>query len=163
MTIVWLLDVDGVINARRPGWGAAPRTGLAYADGMCYRIRWAPELVSRIRAISDHGVNVRWCTTWVNEISQIENLVKLPQFGRTFMLPDDRTSIPHAKLATALDVVRHGHRLIWTDDDAIPSDGPAHDELVRDGRALLLSPSASRGLQPDHISLIEDFIHLEKR
>ncbi|WP_146099553.1 hypothetical protein [Kineococcus xinjiangensis] len=39
---VWLLDVDGVLNASRPGWSAPPRIRSAYSGGFEYRIRWAP-------------------------------------------------------------------------------------------------------------------------
>jgi len=52
---VWLLDVDGVINVARPGWGAAPRSGNAYSAGQAYRMRWAPALVERIRALHRAG------------------------------------------------------------------------------------------------------------
>jgi hypothetical protein len=46
---VWLLDVDGVVNVARPGWGAAPRSGNAYSGATAYRMRWAPTLIERIR------------------------------------------------------------------------------------------------------------------
>src|SRR5690348_3934124 len=42
---VWLLDVDGVLNANRPGWGGPPRGGNAQSGGDLFRIRWAPALV----------------------------------------------------------------------------------------------------------------------
>jgi hypothetical protein len=41
---VWLLDVDGVINATRPGWGSPPRRASVYADGGDWPMRWAPAL-----------------------------------------------------------------------------------------------------------------------
>lgn len=45
---VWLLDVDGVINANRPGWGAPPRSSRVWSDTdrMSYLIRWAPALLA---------------------------------------------------------------------------------------------------------------------
>src|SRR5262249_22069995 len=70
---VWLLDVDGVINAGSPGWGGAPRTGNAYSSGMEFRIRWAPPLVARIRALHDRGAaEIRWCSTWCCDADQLE-------------------------------------------------------------------------------------------
>ncbi len=62
---VWLLDVDGVINVPRPGWNAAPRSGNACSAGTAFRIRWAPALLDRIRALHHTGsVEIRWCSTW---------------------------------------------------------------------------------------------------
>ncbi|GGL41836.1 hypothetical protein GCM10014719_48880 [Planomonospora parontospora subsp. antibiotica] len=61
---VWLLDVDGVINVARPGWGDAPRSGTAYSGGGAYRMRWAPALIDRIRALHRAGgVEIRWCSS----------------------------------------------------------------------------------------------------
>ena len=36
---VWLLDVDGVINATRPGWHAAPRRSMVHSAQDCGRRR----------------------------------------------------------------------------------------------------------------------------
>jgi hypothetical protein len=59
---VWLLDVDGVLNAARPGWGEAPRSGTAYSAGQPFSLRWAPALVARIRELHGRGVvEIRWC------------------------------------------------------------------------------------------------------
>ncbi len=49
---LWLLDNDGVLNANRPGWGAAPRYGMAYFRGAGWKQCWAPTLMSRIRVLS---------------------------------------------------------------------------------------------------------------
>lgn len=47
---VWLLDVDGVINATRPGWGSPPRQASVYADGDDWPMRWAPALIDAARS-----------------------------------------------------------------------------------------------------------------
>ncbi|KUL32677.1 hypothetical protein [Actinoplanes awajinensis] len=49
---VWLLDVDGVLNANRPGWSAAPRRGMAYAGGTGFLMRWAPARLGRTLLIA---------------------------------------------------------------------------------------------------------------
>ncbi len=41
MTPLWLLDVDGVINATRPGWHAAPYNAKVAG----FTIRGAPVMV----------------------------------------------------------------------------------------------------------------------
>jgi hypothetical protein len=153
---VWLLDVDGVVNAARPGWGAAPATGTAYSDGLPYRMRWAPPLITRIRALPATVV-IRWCSTWCADAEQVERLVGLPHLGRAWNYPVTSAEAPAVKLAAARQVLAQGHRLIWTDDDAVPPRGPVRDELTSGGRALLIAPKAKRGLQPEHLDTIESF------
>jgi hypothetical protein len=159
---VWLLDVDGVINTIKPGWGAAPRKSLVWsgADNTSYVLRWSPLLVDRIRALHDGGrVEVRWCTTWCPEAERLESLWRLPTLARAL----DADPMPRGpqcwplKLAAARQVLAEGRRLIWTDDEALPAPGPERDELTTDGRALLIAPRANRGLQPADLHLIEKF------
>ncbi|GAB1641322.1 hypothetical protein [Krasilnikovia sp. MM14-A1259] len=156
-TTVWLLDLDGVINATRPGWAAAPRTGTAYSAGLPYRLRWAPALVARIRAVHQL-VTIRWCSTWCADADQVERLLGLPRLERAWIDPISTATAPAAKLAAASTVLDQGHRLIWTDDDAVPTGGPVHDELTGTGRALLIAPLPNRGLQPEHLDTIDAFI-----
>lgn len=158
MAIIWLLDVDGVINASRPGWGASPRSGTAHSGGYSFRIRWAPELILRIRDVRERGVDVRWCTTWCTDADQIERLTGLPPLTRCWTDPINGHEASEAKRAAARAAVATGDRLIWTDDAITPTDGPLYDELTRDGRALLIAPKASRGLQPSDLFEIRTFV-----
>jgi hypothetical protein len=156
---VWLLDVDGVLNAARPGWGAAPRSGTAYSDGQLFRLRWAPRLVTRIRGLHNGGlVEICWCSTWCSDADQVEGLLGLPRLGRAWQHPIGAAAAPAAKLAATRAALDQGRRLIWTDDDAIPASGPLRDELTATGRALLIAPRPNRGLQPAHLDAIEAFL-----
>lgn len=161
-TPVWLLDVDGVVNANRPGWGGPPRRSLVWADSdrTSYLIRWAPALIDRIRALHDGGaVELRWCTTWCPDAARLEQLWRLPPLIRAFTadpMPRGAACWP-LKLAAARAVLAQGRRLVWTDDDALPPPGPARDELTAGGRALLIAPRANRGLQPADLDRIESF------
>jgi hypothetical protein len=159
---VWLLDVDGVINAIKPGWGAAPSRALVWsaADQTSYLLRWAPTLVDRIRALVLTGkAEVRWCTTWCPEAERLEALWHLPELDRSL----DADPMPRGpqcwplKQEAARAVLAAGHRLIWTDDEALPPEGPERDDLTANGRALLIAPRAARGLQPADLDLIEKF------
>jgi hypothetical protein len=155
---VWLLDVDGVINAGSPGWGGAPRTGNAYSAGFEFRIRWAPPLIARIRALHDRdAVEIRWCSTWCSDADQLERLFALPRFDRCWTEDINGAVAAAAKLAAARQVLADGRRLIWTDDSEVPTSGPVYDELMREGRTLLIAPSPRNGLQPAHLDAIDDF------
>jgi hypothetical protein len=159
MTPVWLLDVDGVLNVARPGWHALPRRGFAHAQGLNWPMRWSAKLVERIRAAHTSGlVEVRWCTTWCPYAGQLERLFGLPALARALAgepIPGGPVS-DAMKLAAAYEVLDTGRDLVWTDDTAIPEEGPDRAALVHRG-ALLIRPSARRGLQPVHIDRIEAF------
>lgn len=161
---VWLLDVDGVLNAARPGWGDEVQQGQAFVDGAGYRLRWAPQLVRRITGLVYGGaVEVRWATTWVDHIVQVERLFRLPPLATAFQDLDPYDDPEHTcrvKLEAALAVVEgEGRPLIWTDDDAIPRSGPQRRRLREAGvPVLLLSPSSRHGLQPEDLEEIDDFV-----
>ncbi|MEU4219932.1 HAD domain-containing protein [Actinoplanes sp. NPDC026623] len=159
---VWLLDVDGVLNTVRPGWGGPPRRSLVWssADNTSYPMRWAPALIDRIRALQAAGkVEIRWCTTWCPEAERLERLWSLPELARSL----DADPMPRGsdcwplKQRAALAVLAEGRRLIWTDDEALPPPGPQRDELSAHGRALLIAPRSARGLQPADLDLIGKF------
>ncbi len=160
---MWLLDVDGVINATRPGWSAAPRRGMAYCLGDGYQMRWAPGLVRRIREVAAGGdVTVRWCTTWCAEAEQLERLFGLPPLERAWREPISAGAAPTAKLVAARAVLAGGQRLVWTDDDALPGDSAVREALTAGGRALLIAPRPNRGLQPEHVEAIASFLAAER-
>ncbi|MER7132672.1 hypothetical protein [Streptosporangium saharense] len=149
---MWLLDVDGVTNASRPGWGRAPRSGTAY------RMRRAPAPLDRIRAPHRaDSVEIRRCSTWRAEIEQVERLLALPGLARAWSRSPVRRRRRDGQLAAARDVLTRGRRLIWTDDVEVPTSGPVDDELTRGGRALPIAPSPGRGLQSEHLDVIEAF------
>lgn len=160
---VWLLDVDGVLNATDPGWDGPHRQGNAVANGMTFRLRWAPGLVARIARLHRSGsVEVRWATTWVDEIEQVERLLRLPRFPTAFTGLGAAPSVkaPSLKWAAALEVVEGERRpLLWTDDDAITSWEAGIRRLGATGLpVMLVAPDPHTGLQPDHLAAIEDFL-----
>jgi len=159
---VWLLDVDGVLNAADPGWDGEPRQGRAVAYGVSYRVRWAPDLVGRIRQVHRSGtVEIRWATTWVDEIGEIERLLGLPRFPLAFsgLGTAPAVAAPGVKWRAALDVVEVERRpLVWT-DDAIPSLGRQLRRLGAGGLpVMLVAPDPFTGLQPEHLDAIEAFL-----
>ena len=159
---LWLLDVDGVLNANRPGWGAAPRYRMAYIRGEGWRIRWAPKLMARIRQLAT-DVEIQWATTWIGATAQLETMFELPHFASAYSAPAPRyagfgPSHASLKLDAAARALTEGRRLIWTDDDAIPPPWLAREDLG--ARALFIAPKPNRGLQPAHLDAIEEFARL---
>lgn len=157
---VWLLDVDGVLNANKPGWGAAPRkTNVA---GLT--IRWAPALVTRIYNLNHAGtVDIRWCTTWCGYPDQLGTLGRLLHLDLASAFGDRPMSKTWAdlKVEAALQVLAEGRPLIWTDDDEVDAGRLLFPELAAaeaDGGALLISPRSNRGLQPEDLDRIEAFL-----
>ncbi len=161
---MWLLDVDGVLNAARPGWGEAADQGPAFVGGIAYTLRWAPPLIQRIGSVLRSGaVEGRWATTWVDNIMQVERLLRLPPMQTAFRdleCPEDARRTSELKLCAAFNVVEHERRpLIWTDDDAIPLGGPDRERLLAAGvPVLLLAPGSAHGLQPEDLADIDDFL-----
>ena len=159
---VWLLDVDGVLNASRPGWGKPPVTRVAYADGLGYKIRFAVGLCTWLRRLHAGGrVDIRWATTWVDEIDQIEKAMRLPSWPCAFSLKAPEADGDVEKYRAAIRVVEVERRpLIWTDDAAIPADGSlAYARLTAPGVPLHIArPQLNRGLQPADLVAIEAFL-----
>lgn len=153
--VTWLLDVDGVINATKAGWSAKPYSGTAYCEGRGWRMRWAPQLISRIRKIHAEGsVSIVWATSWCGYTDQLEQLFKLPPLlsaASTRMEGSD-------KYKAALAVVESGEKLIWTDDEFTPEFGPWYDELTKYNSSLLIRPSPRRGLRSTDLDRIDQFI-----
>lgn len=158
---VWLLDVDGVINASRPAWGVQPASRVVAGIGGDFKIRWARELATRIVRLHRSGVvEVRWCTSWCPVADRLEMLFGFPSFERMLTLEDTKTvpALTAAKQREALRVVSSGRSLVWTDDEAIPRSGPVFDALAASGvSAHLVIPKPRRGLTPADLRGIEEF------
>lgn len=155
--VVLLLDVDGVVNATHPLWEAETATGRVPVQDQTFTLTWAPALVDVIRQYANSGcVDVRWCTTWCEEATQLEYLWQLPHLARAWQHnPDDITA---AKAQAAWDVIDSGRRLIWADDSVTPTHGGMFDELTAGHRALLLRPQFTVGLTPADVDAMDAFI-----
>lgn len=159
---VWLLDIDGVVNASRPGWGGPPRQAFVRALGIDFRITWAPALVAEItRLHASDRVQVRLASTWNGHADALGKALRwsLPLAFDPRGAALTPAAAAAAKLAAALDVVAAGIRLIWTDDEAIPTEGHAL-ETLRAAGALLIAPRPRRGLQPKDITAIKAYLGL---
>ncbi|WP_433795816.1 HAD domain-containing protein [Actinoplanes sp. CA-252034] len=162
MKPVWLLDVDGVINAFRAGWWhSRPHLVQVWsrADAYDYRIRYEPRLVSAVRAVHDEGLaEVVWCTTWCSDADAIEEAFGLPVLPRAFTEPVKGMEACAAKIDAARRVVEAGRPLVWTDDVEVGHHADECAAWAADGRALTIAPDESRGLRPGHVRRIRAYL-----
>ena len=160
---VWLLDVDGVINANKPGWGGPPRRATACSEGTGFVPRWAPALLDRIRTLDRTGmVDIRWSTTWCTDTDELHRLFRIGPFQPAFRDRPANKTWAELKVEAALQILDDGRRLIWTDDAEVDVARRLYPQLAEAeaeacGRALLIAPKPNRGLQPEHMDQIEAF------
>ena len=153
---MWLLDVDGVLNAVTdvdpPTW---PRWELSQARA--FPIRWSPDVLDRITALVDAGaVEVRWLTTWSGAITQLPFTAGhgWPLAGEADL---EDPEVRWWKLAVARQTHQPGRRMVWTDDDiaVVPAARAWADAAPE---VLALSPDPAVGLTPADLDRIEDFL-----
>jgi hypothetical protein len=159
---VWLLDVDGVLNAFRAGWWhTRPRLVQVWSttDAYDYRIRYEPRLVDAVRAVHEEGLaEVTWCTTWCSDADAIEDALGLPELPRAFTAPVKGAEACAAKIAAARRVVTSGRPLVWTDDVEVEHHADECAAWAQAGKALTIAPDESRGLRPGHVRRIRTYL-----
>jgi hypothetical protein len=183
---VWLLDVDGVLNAiaKKPDPSVWPKdtwlTGTARAGGKHWPILAAQPVLDFVLAVHSAGAaEIRWHTTWQSDAQgALSTLLGLPQFPLTHspeasagLAPLGGSSSGYGewwKLPAAQRVLsEEGRRLLWTDDDlafeatraywsSLPL--PLPPGLAADRSSLLISPRENLGLTRRHLADIADFL-----
>lgn len=158
MANVWLLDVDGVINAvcHRP----AEHHRRFVANG--FPITYDPAITSRLLHIHTSGLaELRWLTTW----EELANVHLIGELGWP------RLELAGARPATevygwwksevAEQVYLQGHRVVWTDDDLGHSLSLGYMDWVSSAdpdRLLAISPSFETGLTLEEMDRAEEWL-----
>lgn len=186
-TPIWLLDVDGVINALpwyvseggrdipEPAWSdytevrASPgNDGSHYPQGG-YRITYSPTLVQRIVALHESGVvEVRWLTTWGSGANgELRRKLGIPQLevsgemdeATAFQGKYDKYSWWKLPCAQKVRAENPGRPIIWTDDDLYQrSTADATEWLHGETGILAIAPDEAHGITPEELAMIESFI-----
>lgn len=174
MIPVWLLDVDGVINAAGLGkpptfaWPADQWTDrhVITMGGHKLRIRTARPVLDFICEVHEQGrAEIRWHTTWQEDAQTLAVQLGLPEFP-VQDAPEYKAFMGKGvkgwwKRPAAERILDEGRALVWTDDDITWSLGRrGEDELRTRGPVLLVSPSEQTGLLPKHLRQIGDFLDL---
>lgn len=167
---VWLLDIDGVINAlaRGPVRGSWPpdtwtqhvvRAEMPQLGFMVLPILVAEPVLDFVRRVVSCGAaEVRWHSTWrTAAVTELAPLLELPPIP--ISIAPEWTQRPSGwwKLAAAQRVIAAGRRLVWTDDDIFRYDGDLGDLPSRPD-ALLISPDPETGLSPADLERITAFL-----
>lgn len=166
---VWLLDIDGVVNActKKPDRNVWPADqwirGHAEANGHRWPILFARPVAAFLREVHESGrAEIRWHTTWQHEAAHVAELLDLPEFPVQDAPEFTARTGEWWKLPAALRVVEDEHRpLVWTDDDAgDPWDLPRGDRarLAAAAPTLIVAPSHTTGLTPKHLRQIDEFL-----
>jgi hypothetical protein len=170
MKPVWLLDIDGVINALDhlgPPTRAWPAGCWRTVEAeSAHQIRWpivaAQPVLDFIWLVHADGLaDIRWHTSWQGFANNVSHSLGLPEFP---LQPapefDEPISLTWWKLPAARRVLtEEGRRLIWTDDDfAEETTRLERRELQATRRALLLCPNTMTGLRQRHLKRIQQFL-----
>lgn len=176
---VWLLDIDGVVNAISvdPHPAVWPAGCWVRAEATCTGVEWpllaAGPVLNFVRRVHRTGLaEIRWHTTWQHEAAGVSRALDLPEFpvqrapefgvvqavGGAEPVGPAWWKLPAAERVVA----EEGRALLWTDDDAeVQLDGwtgEAH-ALRRTRSVLIVAPRTQVGLTPRDLLTIDAFLH----
>jgi hypothetical protein len=178
---VWLLDIDGVVNAlsrRAPSapWPAGsweqhvvrievPDRGMLTLPILAAR----PVLEFITDVVESGAAEVRWHSTWgQSAITTLGPALGLPPIELSVAPEWADSAAMWWKIPAARHLAESGRRLVWTDDQ-LPlyrTDRLGAGELAAleawDG-ALLLAPDPAAGLSPDDLARIAGFLGVERK
>lgn len=181
---LWLLDVDGVLNAVTekpdPNVWKDWRQGRATADGVSWPICFSPTVTRTVRRLHEAGLaEVRWLSTWGRHANaELRALLDLPELAvvaerpTAAALPDGAVAdgaISHGdtvdddgpwwKLAAVRAAVtaEPDRALVWTDDELHYEIEACWWVTANVRRHLVLAPPAQVGLTPRQLRQIERF------
>lgn len=154
---LWLLDVDGVLNAVC----MEPAEGYTQVKCAGFWITYRPALIDRIAALHRSGaVEIRWLTTWCEDAANLlAPLIALPTFAVEGS--DDYKAAAGGywwKAVTARRLVEGDpdRPLIWTDDDCGYANRLGElDWLADHPNKLVISPKVHTGITDEHMNEIE--------
>jgi hypothetical protein len=172
---VWLLDIDGVVNAlaRGPVAGSWPAdqwvqhvvtADIPGSGRMVLPIYAAQPVLDFVsRVVASGACDVYWHSTWrtaaASDLAPVLGLPPIP-----ISIAPEWTKRPERiwwKLPAAHRVVQSGRRLVWTDDDIRVLPEQVADLDGRDD-TLLIGPVPEVGLTADHLGAIANFIGLDE-
>jgi hypothetical protein len=166
---VWLLDLDGVINAASrtfptDAWPEETWQEVEGEDevGLIWPIKAARPVIDFIKGVHEsERAEIRWHTTWQEYALNVGRQLGLPDFG-VQEAPEyqDPGEEPWWKAPAARRILaEEGRDLLWTDDDADSELGrDERTKLASLGRLLIVCPNSRTGLCKKHLRRIDGFL-----
>ncbi len=167
---VWLLDIDGVVNAGYRGdppidvWPEWIATSAH--NERVWPINAAVPVLDFIRRVHDeHHAEIRWHTTWQEKAANVGSALGLPDFP-VHPAPEfdgGMRSFEWWKLPGVWRVLDdEGRRLVWTDDD-IGTELRFAERAALETRpeVLMVTPPSSTGLRPQDLERIAEFLGMK--
>jgi hypothetical protein len=158
---IWLLDIDGVINAcdYYPTSWPEYKEIEARCAGRDYTVRYAQQVVDFINTVHSEGLaEIRWLTTWGREANDsFREKLGLPEFELAGIRYEARGMETWWKAILANVVATEDRPILWTDDD-YPYYGGSSITKHWTNEHLVISPSIYEGLTPSHLKQIEEFL-----
>jgi len=169
---IWLLDIDGVINANpyvKPThvWDESFWLEAVVRDRneRTWPFMVSTAVINFIKdAVREDKVHVKWLTTWQKDAHRVSSRFGLPYFDviENPMEKGTRASFYKSwwKLTEAITVAtgHPGTPIIWTDDDLDHDSKDWFHEACPETDALLISPAGNEGLAPNHLAKINAFL-----
>lgn len=175
---VWLLDIDGVLNAAvgpgRPPTQAWPKDqwidtsadaiDRGRAKPRTWRILAAKPVVDFIRSVHESGrAEIRWHTTWQDLAREVSQALKLPEFAvqdapEFWAIEEELRRDRWWKLPAVWRVLTDGRRVLWTDDDAEHDLKPQQKATLAAAGCHIVSPNPMTGLCKRHLREIDEYL-----
>jgi hypothetical protein len=168
MKPLWLLDIDGVINACNrhrpigtwPGYDNWIKKNVVNSQGS-WPILAAKPVLDFITYVHDSGLaEIRWHTTWQEEALDFGDQFGLP----TFNIQPCPEAVKNGtmywwKFPAVQRELSVGRRVLWTDDDITIRLTPTSRRLLEVSTQLkMIVPKTHTGLSPDNLVDITYFL-----
>lgn len=175
---VWLLDIDGVLNATAtniPSTWPGSSWHRVHIDG--FQITWSDKVVDFLKHVDAEGLaEIRWHTTWQERALDVGEAMGLPEFPVQEAPEWPPTGEKVAdwiraarpswwKYGAAEQVLTVEKRpLLWTDDDIWSSLNAIRRQMLKKlGSVKMISPECIWGLQPGHLRDISRWLQQKNR
>ncbi|MGI9092829.1 MAG: hypothetical protein ACR2FF_05180 [Mycobacteriales bacterium] len=160
---IWLLDVDGVVNAMHYPPESDYVSTQVDGGGRSFPILYRRPLVVRIGELHRSGVvEARWLTTWCDHAAQnLGPALCLPEFAveGADLYATQARGWWKSDAARRVSSGEPQRPLIWTDDDLCDARETGELNWVADRHAatLLICPDWTVGLTDGEVDRIEEF------
>lgn len=154
---IWLMDVDGVLNA--VNYQPSPDQRREVLNG--FAITWTPAITDAIAALHNEGlVEVRWLTTWADLANDhIGPALGWPDL-KVVASPYDASRTAWWKLAYVMDLAVDDQLIVWADDDIL-GDPDARNWLKQEdaGNVFTICPDTRVGLTMEDVDRVAAWLN----